>query len=184
MSSLQKKSTRNWLPGLKPFYYKMFIDTLLNWSRKIGRTKIFHGSLHWEVEVHTVFATLRLSGERVEMVVRVHCGTVSGDEFAPKCVPQNSPTMLFDNHLDSVSRTTSKCWNSVIPFACTVLKLVLLSNFYYVRYWKIKSSDFSECYNFRGAWYKTSWKSLRKTHFLRLKLTASVKGIAWYKLSH
>ena len=54
------------------------------------------------------------------MVVKVHCGTVLGDEFTAmlKCIPQNSPTMHFDNHLDPVSRATSKWQNSVIPFAC------------------------------------------------------------------
>ena len=35
----------------------------------------------------------------------VHCGTVLGDEFVAmlKCIPQNCPTMHFDNHLDPVS---------------------------------------------------------------------------------
>ena len=38
---------------------------------------------------------------RVEVVVKVHCGTVLGDEFA-----KNSPTMHLYNHLDPVSRVT------------------------------------------------------------------------------
>ena len=39
----------------------------------------------------------------VEMVVKVHRGTVLGDEFAAmlKMRPQNSPTMHFDNYLDT-----------------------------------------------------------------------------------
>ena len=43
------------------------------------------------------------------MVVKVHCGTVLGDEFAAmlKMHAQNSPTMHFDIHHDSVSRATS-----------------------------------------------------------------------------
>ena len=47
--------------------------------------------------------------DQVEMVVKVHCGTVLGDEFAAmlKMHAQNSPTMHFDNHHDSVSRATS-----------------------------------------------------------------------------
>ena len=50
------------------------------------------------------------AGDRVKMVVKVHCGTVLGAKLPPcwKCVPQNSPTMHFDNHVDPVSRATSK----------------------------------------------------------------------------
>ena len=35
----------------------------------------------------------------------VHCGTVLGGEIVTmlKCLPQNCPTMHFDNHLDPVS---------------------------------------------------------------------------------
>ena len=35
----------------------------------------------------------------------VHCETVLGDEIVVilKCLPQNCPTMHFDNHLDPVS---------------------------------------------------------------------------------
>ena len=45
------------------------------------------------------------AGDRAEMVVKVYCGTVLGDEFAAmlKYVPHNSPTMHFDNHLEPVS---------------------------------------------------------------------------------
>ena len=41
------------------------------------------------------------TGDRVEMVVKVHCGTVLGDEFVAmlKIRPQNSPTM----HLTTIS---------------------------------------------------------------------------------
>ena len=144
MSNLQKKSTRNWLPCLKPFYYRIFIDTLLNWSRKIGRTKIFHGSLHWEVEVHTVFATLRLSGDQVEMVVKVHCGTVLGDEFAAmlKCIPKIVPqcTLTTISIRSPVQPQSGKI--ALFLSLARVLKLMLLSNFYYVKYCKIKSSVF------------------------------------------
>ena len=37
------------------------------------------------------------------MVVKVHCGTVLGYDFAAmlKMRPQNSPTMYFDNYLDT-----------------------------------------------------------------------------------
>ena len=48
------------------------------------------------------------AGDRIEMV---HCGTVSWGTNLPPCwkyVPQNSPTIHFDNHLDPVSRATSK----------------------------------------------------------------------------
>ena len=50
------------------------------------------------------------AGDRVKMVVKVHCGTVLGDAFSTwrQFCPQNSPTMHFDNHLDPVSRATSK----------------------------------------------------------------------------
>ena len=46
----------------------------------------------------------------VEIVVKVHCGTVLGTHFqhGGKVVPQNSPTMHFDNHLDPVFRATLK----------------------------------------------------------------------------
>ena len=59
------------------------------------------------------------AGDRVKMVVKVHCGTVLGGAFSTwrQFCPQNSPTMHFDNHLDPVSRATSKwriyekkCW--------------------------------------------------------------------------
>ena len=35
----------------------------------------------------------------------VHCGTFLGDEIVAilKCLPQNCPTMHFDNHLEPVS---------------------------------------------------------------------------------
>ena len=41
------------------------------------------------------------AGDRVVMVVNVHCVTVLGTHFqnGGKFVPQNSPTMQFDNHL-------------------------------------------------------------------------------------
>ena len=45
-------------------------------------------------------------GERVEMVVKVHCGTVLGDEFAVMLKmrrPEQSHNALW-NHLDPVSR--------------------------------------------------------------------------------
>ena len=44
-------------------------------------------------------------GDQVEMVVKVHCGTVfqRGDKF----IPQNSLTLHFDYHLDLVSCATS-----------------------------------------------------------------------------
>ena len=44
----------------------------------------------------------------VEVVVKVHCGTVLGDEFAAmlKMRPQKQSTMHLDNHLDPVSRVT------------------------------------------------------------------------------
>ena len=50
------------------------------------------------------------AGDRLKMVVKVHCGTVLGGEFAAmlKRVLQNSPTMYFDKHLVPVSRATSK----------------------------------------------------------------------------
>ena len=46
--------------------------------------------------------------DQVEMVVKVHCGTVfrRGDKF----IPQNSLTLHFDYHLDLVSCATSKWW--------------------------------------------------------------------------
>ena len=40
------------------------------------------------------------------MAVKVHSGTVLGDEFA--AMLKKRPRMHFDNHLDPVSRTTSK----------------------------------------------------------------------------
>ena len=48
--------------------------------------------------------------DRVAMVINVHCGTVLGIHFqhGGKFVPQNSPTMHFDNHLDLVPCATSK----------------------------------------------------------------------------
>ena len=48
------------------------------------------------------------AGYRAEMVVKVYCGTVLGDEFAAmlKYVPQNSPTMHFDSHLKPVFSTS------------------------------------------------------------------------------
>ena len=149
MSNLQKKSTRSWLPCLKPFYYRIFIDTLLNWSRKIGRTKIFHGSLHWEDEVHTVFATLRLSGDRVEMVVKVHCGTVLGTNLppcwnaSPKTVPQCTLTSISTR--SPVQPQSGEI--ALFLSLARVLKLMLLSNFYYIKYCTIKGSGFSKCYN-------------------------------------
>ena len=44
------------------------------------------------------------------MDVKVHCGTVLGMHFqhGGKFVPQNSPTMHFDNHLDLVPCATLK----------------------------------------------------------------------------
>ena len=45
-------------------------------------------------------------GDQVEMVVKVHCGTVLGDEFA--AMLKMRPTLHFDNHLGPVSRATSK----------------------------------------------------------------------------
>ena len=63
-------------------------------------------------------ATLRLRGRQgrdvVKVVVKVYCGTVLGTHFqhSGKFVPQNSPTMQLDNHLDPVSCATSK-W--IIP---------------------------------------------------------------------
>ena len=50
------------------------------------------------------------SGDRVEMVVKMHSGTVLGDEFAAMlkmCPPKQSHNVL-DGHLDPVSRATSK----------------------------------------------------------------------------
>ena len=49
------------------------------------------------------------AGDRVEVFVKVHYGTVLGDAFLTwrQFVPQNSPTMHFDNHLDPVSCATS-----------------------------------------------------------------------------
>ena len=49
-------------------------------------------------------------GDWVELVVKVHCGTVLEDalQHGGKFAAQNSPTMHFDNHLDPVSRATSK----------------------------------------------------------------------------
>ena len=40
------------------------------------------------------------------MIVNVHCGTVLGTHFqhGDKFVPQNSPTMHFDNHLSGPVR--------------------------------------------------------------------------------
>ena len=57
-----------------------------------------------------VFATLRLHGGQAEMVVKVRCGTVLGDEFAAmlKMRPPKQSYSALDNHLDSVSRATSK----------------------------------------------------------------------------
>ena len=40
------------------------------------------------------------------MFVKVHCGTVLGDEFV--VMLKMRPTMHFDNHLGPVSRATSK----------------------------------------------------------------------------
>ena len=50
------------------------------------------------------------AGDRVEMLVKVHCGTVLGDEFAAmlKMRPPKQSHSALDNHLDSVSRATSK----------------------------------------------------------------------------
>ena len=50
------------------------------------------------------------AGDRDEMVVKVYCGTVFEDAFqhGGKFAAQNSPTMHFDNHLEPVSRATSK----------------------------------------------------------------------------
>ena len=50
------------------------------------------------------------AGDRDEMVVKVHCGTVFEDAFqhGSKFAAQNSPTMHLDNHLEPVSRATSK----------------------------------------------------------------------------
>ena len=44
------------------------------------------------------------------MVVKVRCGTVLGDEFAAmlKMRPPKQSYSALDNHLDSVSRATSK----------------------------------------------------------------------------
>ena len=56
------------------------------------------------------FATLRLRGRPGRDGGQVHCGTVLGTHFhcGVKFVPQNSPTMHFDNRLDPVSHATSK----------------------------------------------------------------------------
>ena len=39
------------------------------------------------------------------MVVKLHCGTVLGDELSAmlKMRPQNSPTIHLDNHFDNIS---------------------------------------------------------------------------------
>ena len=44
------------------------------------------------------------------MVVKVHCGTVWGTHFqhGDKFVPQNSPSMHFDNYLEPVFRATDE----------------------------------------------------------------------------
>lgn len=49
------------------------------------------------------------AGDRVEMLVKVHRGTVF-DEFAAmlKMRPPKQSHSALDNHLDSVSRATSK----------------------------------------------------------------------------
>ena len=59
---------------------------------------------------YPAFATLRLRGRPGRDGCKVHCRTFWGTHFqhGGKFVPQNSPTMHFDNHLDPVSRATSK----------------------------------------------------------------------------
>ena len=49
------------------------------------------------------------AGDWVQMVVKVHCGTVLEDAFqhGRKFAAQNSPTMHFDIHLDPVFHATS-----------------------------------------------------------------------------
>ena len=56
------------------------------------------------------FTTLRLRGRPGRGGFIEHCGTVLGHAFSTwrQIRPQNSPTMHFDNHLDPVSRATSK----------------------------------------------------------------------------
>ena len=60
--------------------------------------------------LHWLFATLRLRERPGQDGCQMHSGTVLWHEFAAmlKMRPINSPTMHFDNHLDPVSRTTSK----------------------------------------------------------------------------
>ena len=65
-----------------------------------------------------MLATLRLRGRPGRDGFKVHCGTVLGTNFphGGKFVPQNSPTMHFDNHLDPVSRATFKWLISLREF--------------------------------------------------------------------
>ena len=57
-------------------------------------------------------------GDRVEMVSKCIVGLFWGTNFphGGKFVPQNSPTMHFDNHLDPVSRATFKWLISLREF--------------------------------------------------------------------
>ena len=57
------------------------------------------------------------------MVVKVQCGTHF--QHGGKFVPQNSPAMYFDNHLDLVSHATSK-WR----IRLTVMRIENIENFY------------------------------------------------------
>ena len=55
------------------------------------------------------------AGDRVEMIVRVHCGSFWGTNLPPcwKCVPPKKSHNALWNHLDPVSRATVKVANSV-----------------------------------------------------------------------
>ena len=69
------------------------------------------------------------------MVVKVHSGTVLGDEFA--AMLKKGPRMHFDSHLDPVSRTTSKVArqseSKFLPqYSFTVQRFDLTSNGPYV----------------------------------------------------
>ena len=100
------------------------------------------------------------AGDRVEMVVGVHCGTVLGTNLPPcwKCVPQNSPTMHLTtlatrspaqpqsgeckpSCLKSLPQTQSCVWiNDQDPMEMTV-KLSSCYDFRRVRYlWNITGS--------------------------------------------
>ena len=107
------------------------------------------------------------AGDWVEMVSKCIVGLLWGTNFqhGGKFVPQSSPTMHFDNHLDPVSQPTSK-WriekyidSLILLSSCTCARVhfhLLLSI--------VKLTRFNDKFSLRQILGSSLWKKKKRMH--------------------